>query len=179
QLPIAVEAADGSRDEGLPPMTPAETVQAELEVLGYDASRHLLDRYAELTAALGALCGGVRARDLSALPAGTEVLVLGVKVATQTPAVRSGRRIVFTTLDDATGLVDLTFFESVQERCAATVFGSWLLAVRGRVRRVGSGMATVNATHAYDLEELARIWYGGGEDAAAALRERLGREPAR
>ncbi|WP_186355860.1 DNA polymerase III subunit alpha [Streptomonospora sp. PA3] len=179
QLPIALEAAaEEPREEGLPPMTPADAVQAELEVLGYDASRHLLDCYAELTAALGALCGAVRARDLAAVPSGTEVLVLGVKVATQTPAVRSGQRIVFTTLDDATGLIDLTFFESVQERCAATVFGSWLLAVRGTVRRAGSGLATVNATHAYDLEELARVWHEGGEDAAAALRERLGQEPA-
>ncbi|GAA1765659.1 DNA polymerase III subunit alpha [Streptomonospora arabica] len=178
QLPIALEAAaEEPCDRGLPPMTPVDAVQAELEVLGYDASRHLLDCYAELTAALGALCGAVRARDLAAVPAGSQVLVLGVKVATQTPAVRSGQRIIFTTLDDATGLVDLTFFESVQERCAATVFGSWLLAVRGRVRRVGSGMATVNATHAYDLEELARIWHEGGEGAAAALRERLEKDP--
>ncbi|KIH98416.1 DNA polymerase III subunit alpha [Streptomonospora alba] len=180
QLPIALEAAaEDTCDEGLPPMTPADAVQAELEVLGYDASRHLLDCYAELTAALEAVCGAVRARDLTAVPDGAQVLVLGVKVATQTPAVRSGQRIIFTTLDDATGLVDLTFFESVQERCAATVFGSWLLAVRGKVRRVGSGMATVNATHAYDLEELARVWHEGGEDADTALRERLGRAPAR
>src|SRR5690625_930180 len=140
QLPIALETAgEQPRDEGLPPMTPADQVQAELEVLGYDASRHLLDCYAETTAALGALCGAVCARDLAQIPAGRQVLVLGVKVATQTPAVRSGQRIIFTTLDDATGLVDLTFFESVQERCAATVFGSWLLAVRGTVRRVRPG----------------------------------------
>ncbi|QBI54278.1 DNA polymerase III subunit alpha [Streptomonospora litoralis] len=177
QLPIALEAAaEEPRDPGLPPMAPAEEVQAELEVLGYDASRHLLDCYAEPIAALGALCGAVSARDLTAVPAGAEVLVLGVKVATQTPAVRSGQRIIFTTLDDSTGLVDLTFFESVQERCAATVFGSWLLAVRGKVRRVGSGMATVNAARVWDLEELARIWQEGGEEAAAGLRERLGRQ---
>ncbi|GAB3451181.1 DNA polymerase III subunit alpha [Streptomonospora sediminis] len=175
QLPIALEAAEGPHRTGLVPMTPHEQVQAELEVLGYDASRHLLDCYTELTAALGAIGGAVRARDLAAVPPGTEVLVLGVKVATQTPAVRSGQRIIFTTLDDATGLIDLTFFESVQQRCAATVFGSWLLAVRGKVRRAGAGMATVNATHAYDLEELARTWYGGGTGAAAALREQLQR----
>ena len=33
---------------------------------------------------------------------GERVLVLGVKVASQTPAIRSGQRIVFLTLDDAT-----------------------------------------------------------------------------
>ncbi|NYI94405.1 error-prone DNA polymerase [Streptomonospora nanhaiensis] len=179
QLPMALEAVEAPPEEGLPAMTPAEEVQAELEVLGYDASRHLLDCYAELTAELEAGCGAVRARDLARVPAGAEVLVVGVKVATQTPAVRSGQRIIFATLDDATGLVDLTFFESVQERCAATVFGSWLLAVRGRVRRVGSGMATVNATHAWDLEELARTYHEAGPDARRALRRRLAEDPAR
>ena len=38
----------------------------------------------------------------------------GVKVATQTPPIRSGHRVIFLTLDDATGPVDLTFFEDVQ-----------------------------------------------------------------
>ncbi|WP_017555852.1 DNA polymerase III subunit alpha [Nocardiopsis baichengensis] len=168
QLGLAVEPGAAAREAGLPEMTPAEEVQAELQVLGYDASRHLLDCYAEVLAALAARHGAVRARDLSRARHGEQVLVLGVKVATQTPAVRSGQRIIFTTLDDATGLVDLTFFESVQDRCAATVFGSWLLAVRGRVRRAGSGPPTVNAAEAFDLEELARLWHEEGAEAMDA-----------
>ncbi|MFC4565448.1 DNA polymerase III subunit alpha [Nocardiopsis mangrovi] len=170
QLPISLEQVGEPRGGSLPEMTVAEEVQAELEVLGYDASRHLLDCHADVLAELAAAHGAVRARDLHRAPAGSEVLVVGVKVATQTPAVRSGQRIIFTTLDDATGLVDLTFFESVQDRCAATVFGSWLLVARGRVRRAGSGLPTVNATHAYDLEELARI---RREEGSEALGERL------
>ena len=59
------------------------------------------------------------------------MLVAGVKVATQTPPIRSGRRVVFLTLDDATGPVDATFFEDAQGPYAATVFHSWLLVVRG------------------------------------------------
>ncbi|CAM3863004.1 DNA polymerase III subunit alpha [Nocardiopsis rhodophaea] len=157
QLPIGL--VEETRAGELPEMTMAEEVQTELEVLGYDASHHLLGCYADLVAELVSHHGAVLSRDLHRARPGEEVLVLGVKVATQTPAVRSGQRIIFTTLDDATGLVDLTFFESVQDRCAATVFGSWLLAVRGRVRRVGGlGLPTVNATHAYDLDELAGIW---------------------
>ena len=68
---------------------------------------------------------------------GREVWVAGVKVATQTPPVRSGRRVVFLTLDDATGPVDATFFEDVQGPYAATVFHSWLLVIRGVLRRTG------------------------------------------
>ena len=50
--------------------------------------------------------------------------VAGVKVATQTPPIRSGRRVVFLTLDDSTGPVDATFFEDAQGPYASTVFGS-------------------------------------------------------
>jgi error-prone DNA polymerase len=151
----------------LPPMTPAEVVEAELEILGMDVSRHVLTFYAGLLAALGV----VRAADLPGRPAGSEVLVAGVKVATQTPAVRSGQRVIFATLDDATGPVDLTFFESVQDRCAATVFGSWLLVARGRVRHAGDTAVSITANACWDLAALHEEWRRGGPDALrAALR---------
>jgi error-prone DNA polymerase len=79
-----------------------------------------------------------------------------VKVSIQTPAVRSGQRIIFASLDDSTGLVDLTFFESAQDRCAATLFGSSLLLVRGRVRRVSTAQATISALDCWDLTKVAK-----------------------
>ncbi|WP_017611695.1 DNA polymerase III subunit alpha [Nocardiopsis salina] len=163
----ALEVAGSAPQAHLPPMSAEERTGAELQVLGYEVERHLLEGHAEVLAALAADHHLVRARDLHLVPTGGQVLVAGVKVATQTPAVRSGQRIIFTTVDDATGLVDLTFFESVQERCAATVFGAWLLVARGRVRRAGSGMATVTATHALDLVELGRAWQEGGRPGLA------------
>ncbi|TDD89143.1 DNA polymerase III subunit alpha [Actinomadura rubrisoli] len=146
---------------GLPPMTPAEVVEAELDILGLDVSRHVLSFYDGLLAALGV----VRAADLPDRPAGSEVLVAGVKVATQTPAVRSGQRVIFATLDDATGPIDLAFFESVQDRCAATVFGSWLMVVRGRVRHAGARAVSVTAAACWDLATLNEEWRRGGTDA--------------
>ncbi|MEU5881287.1 DNA polymerase III subunit alpha [Spirillospora sp. NPDC047279] len=149
----------------LPAMTPAEVVEAELEILGMDVSRHVLSFYDDLLAALGV----VRARDLPEREAGSEVLVAGVKVATQTPAVRSGQRVIFATVDDATGPVDATFFESVQDRCAATVFGSWLLVIRGRVRRPGLRAVSLNATACWDLVSLYEEWRRGGTPAVRRL----------
>ena len=81
-------------------------------------------------------------------------LVAGVKVATQTPPIRSGRRVVFLTLDDSTGPVDATFFEDVQGPYAATAFHSWLLLVRGRLRRTGQRGVSLRATGAWELTEL-------------------------
>ena len=105
---------------GLPEMTDAERVRAELEVLGLDASRHVVDFYTPMLDALGV----TPSRELLSRRNQAELLVAGVKVATQTPPVRSGRRVVFLTLDDSTGPVDATFFEDAQGPYAATVFGS-------------------------------------------------------
>lgn len=164
ESPLEIDLTGDVPAGELPPMTPAEVVEAELDILGMDVSRHVLTFYDGLLDALGV----VRAVDLPGRPDGSEVLVAGVKVATQTPAVRSGRRVIFATLDDATGPVDLAFFESVQDRCAATVFGSWLLVARGRLRRSGARAVSITAYACWDLNALYGEWLAGGPDAARA-----------
>ncbi|MGV1008448.1 MAG: DNA polymerase III subunit alpha [Dermatophilaceae bacterium] len=153
---------------GLPELTRTERVRAELEILGLDASAHVVDVYGPMLDALGV----VRARRLLDARSRSEVWVAGVKVATQTPPVRSGRRVVFLTLDDGTGPVDATFFEDVQGPYAATVFHSWMLLVRGIVRRTGRRGLSVRATGAWELSRLWEAWSaagGSGPDAQAAL----------
>ncbi|MFI6908847.1 DNA polymerase III subunit alpha [Nonomuraea sp. NPDC050394] len=149
----------------LPEMTESEMVEAELEILGIDVSRHVIRFHDELLD----LIGVVRSQDLLGQRNGAEVLVAGVKVATQTPAVRSGQRVIFATLDDSTGPVDLTFFESVQGRCAATVFGSWLMVARGVIRRTGPRAISMRAVDCWDLVDLDRLWRVQGIDAVRAL----------
>ena len=144
-------------------LTPAERVEAELEILGIDLSLHVVSFYEDLLGQLGV----VRSAGLHRCRAGSRILVAGVKIATQTPAIRSGMRIIFATLDDATGPVDLAFFESVQPRCAARVFGSWLLVVRGRVRRTG-GSVSVNGEECWDLAALEEIRAASGIGAVRA-----------
>ena len=150
---------------GLPEMTDAERVSAELEVLGLDASRHVVDFYLPVFGALGI----VRAKDLLGTRSKSEVLVAGVKVATQTPPVRSGRRVVFVTLDDGTGCADATFFEDAQGPYAATVFHSWLLVIRGEVRRTGPRGISLRATGAWELPTLYEAWNSAGLDAVDDL----------
>jgi error-prone DNA polymerase len=165
-------------------LDPGERVAAELDILGFDVSQHVLEFYRDLLAGLGV----VRSAELDRCQQGELILVAGVKVATQTPAVRSGQRIIFATLDDAVGLVDLAFFESVQERCAARLFGSWLLLVRGKVRRSGAGTSrpgsgpgsvpgrpdaapvavTVNGTECWDIPALDEIRVSQGMTAVRA-----------
>ncbi len=148
----------------------AERVAAELEILGFDLSGHVLGFFRDLLDGLGV----VRSTGLHRHDPGSMILVAGVKVATQTPAVRSGQRIVFATLDDEAGLVDLAFFDRAQQRCADKLFGSWLLLVRGRLRRAGPGTRgayTVNAEDCWDLRALDQIRATRGLPAVrAALR---------
>ncbi len=171
---LALDLDDGpdeTRVTGLPELTAAEQVEAELEVLGLDATQHVVSCYEPFLAALGV----VRARDLLRCRSRVEVLVAGVKVATQTPPVRSGRRVVFVTLDDATGPVDATLFEDAQAGYAATVFHSWLLVVRGLIRRTGPRGISLNATGAWELSALRAAWEIGG---MPAVEVEMARRPA-
>ncbi|KRE63210.1 PHP domain-containing protein [Nostocoides sp. Soil756] len=149
---------------GLPEMTGPERVRAELDVLGLDVSAHVIAFYEPLLAALGV----TRSRDLVGSRSRREVWVSGVKVATQTPPVRSGRRVVFLTLDDGTGPSDCTFFEDVQGPYAGVVFHSWMLLVRGVLRRTGDRGVSIRATGAWELAALWDAWQLGGLTAVRA-----------
>jgi error-prone DNA polymerase len=143
---------------GLPEMSGAERVRAELEILGLDVSSHVVDFYEPLLTALSV----TRSRDLMRRRSRSELLVAGVKVATQTPPIRSGRRVVFLTLDDGTGPVDATFFEDAQGPYAATLFHSWLLIVRGELRRTGPRGVSLRATGCWELPGLHELWQREG-----------------
>ncbi|MGD6751034.1 DNA polymerase III subunit alpha [Streptomyces sp. BH105] len=156
----------------LPDLDDAERLGAELGVLGMDTSRHLLGDHRELLDELGV----TSAHRLGDLPHGQVVLVAGAKGAVQTPPVRSGKRVIFTTLDDTSGLVDCAFFEDSHDAAAHTVFHSWLLLVRGVVQRRGGGSGkalSVTGSAAWDLAELAELRRTGG---LSAVTERLTEE---
>jgi len=173
-LDLGDEPAEGEVS-GLPEMTAEERMRAELEILGLDASRHVVDSYAEFLEQLGV----TRSKDLLRRRSKAELLVAGVKVATQTPPIRSGRRVIFLTLDDATGPVDATFFEDAQGPYAATVFHSWLLVVRGELRRTGRRGVSVRATGCWELPELHALWRSARtpEEGMAAVHELMSAIP--
>jgi error-prone DNA polymerase len=163
--PELPEGPSWAESSGLPEFTDAELVRAELEVLGLDASRHVIDFYRPFLAALGAVPAG----ELLGCRSGAEMLVAGVKVATQTPPIRSGRRVVFVTLDDGSGCTDSTFFEDAQGPYAATVFHSWLLVIRGVLRRTGSRGVSLRATGAWELPALHEAWEADGLEGVREL----------
>ena len=150
--------AAGLEGSGLPEFTDAELVRAELEVLGLDASRHVIDFYRPFLAALGAVPAG----ELLAAAAARRCWWPGSRWPPRPRRSGPGRRVVFVTLDDGTGCTDSTFFEDVQGPYAATVFHSWLLVVRGVMRRTGPRGVSMRATGAWELPALHEAWEAGG-----------------
>jgi error-prone DNA polymerase len=160
-LPFVQEEAGA----GLSEYSDAERVKAELEVVGMDVSRHLLAFYRPLLEDLDV----TPAARLGDLKGDRWLMVAGVKVASQTPAVRSGQRIIFLTLDDGTGLSDVTVFERVQPWCAKAIFHGFLLAVWGRLRRTGVRGASLVAERVWDLTDLSRARAEGRLDQALSV----------
>jgi error-prone DNA polymerase len=181
QLGLALDEQSQTNRQGeeLGQYTELEQIEAELEITGIDARRHLMSLYRPLLRELGV----TPAVDLRFMRNDAEVWVAGVKVSTQTPAIRSGQRIIFLTLDDFTGPIDVTLFERWQARCARTVFHSWLLLVKGVVRKRGGASlihemdptnvgVTVVAHEAFDLVEFAADRKEGRTPATALGRQR-------
>ncbi|MFG2880729.1 DNA polymerase III subunit alpha [Streptomyces sp. NPDC048297] len=164
QLPLDAGAVGGAEPSGLPEMTGREALSAELNTLGVDVSRHLMEHHHRLLREIGA----TDAAHLAGMRAGQRVLVAGVRASTQTPPIASGKRIIFVTLEDGSGLVDLAFFEDSHPACAHTVFHSGLLLVRGTVQVRGTRRTVVGAM-AWDLDEIAAARRDSGPEAALAL----------
>jgi error-prone DNA polymerase len=139
---------------GLPAMTASESVKYEIDRLGIDMSRHMIEFYGDFLNAIGA----VRSSDLLKQRSQSSVLVAGIKVAMQTPPVRSGKRVIFLTLDDGYGLSDSTFFTDVQSEYANVLYSTSLLLVRGVTRRTGARGISIRATGAWDLRAAYESW---------------------
>ena len=146
QMTFGFKAPD-LKPSGLPDLTNTEKVRTEIETLGMEVSSHLLEFYGHFLNQIGA----VKSSDLLKQRSGSSILVAGVKVALQQPPVRSGKRVIFLSIDDGFGCSDATFFTDTHEQFAQTLFSSKLLLVRGVVRRTGPKGVSIRATGAWDL----------------------------
>src|SRR5699024_11820534 len=96
---------------------------------------------------LGAL-GATTADQLLKLRNHPRVLVAGVRVATQTPPMRSGDRVVFISVDDGTGVIDASFFAQAQHATGDILFSTRLMLIEGTTRRTGTRGITLQAIRA-------------------------------
>ncbi len=81
--------------------------------------------------------GFLSKKDLETIPNNSIVKVAGALVMVHTPPTRSGKRVMFITIEDETGLIDLVAFEDVQKKWAREIFTSEILAVEGILKKEG------------------------------------------
>ena len=139
----------------LPEPSIVDKVRAELDLMAVDVSEHLMESHRPLLDKLGV----TTADKLLGLRNGSEVLVAGVRVATQTPPMRGGRRVVFISIDDGIGCVDSVFFHEAQEESGSLLFGTRLLLIRGTTRRTGPKGISLSASKAWDLSRPETLPY--------------------
>lgn len=147
-LPLP-DGAAGTARQAIADFRPAERYLKEYELTGLMVRVHFMrfvrerlarERY--LTAAEVRNCQG-----------GELVKVAGVPICPHRPPTRSGKTVVFLSLEDETGLVDLTIFEDVYQRYGHLIFTDPRppLAALGRVdRRGGHVSVTVSRLRALD-----------------------------
>jgi len=110
---------------------PLERDLREYYALGLTVERHLMQHWRPRLRGRG-VSDCARARRL---PHGHPVTVAGLCIRPHRPPTKSGRTVVFLTLEDETGLIDVTVFEDVYMRWGADLFVSPLLLVSGRIDR--------------------------------------------
>ena len=111
--------------------TEGDDIVADYAATGLSLRRHPLALLRGRLVREGFVC----ARDLRTLPHGTRVRAGGLVINRQRPGTATG--IVFATLEDETGYVNLVVWSSLVERQRRPLLGARLLGVDGEVQREG------------------------------------------
>jgi DNA-directed DNA polymerase III PolC len=128
-----------ARELALPPLpeyAPARRIESELAILGYSTTAHPVD----------ALWGGEGSRGATPCALvpdriGRVVTVYGQVVALRRLRTRTGRPMLFATIEDGTGIVEATLFPDAYERWAGELQGRGPFRIRGRVEERDDGIS--------------------------------------
>jgi DNA polymerase III alpha subunit len=100
--------------------------------------------------------GVVKARQLRSIPSGKTVRVSGLLVIVHTPPTKSGKRVMFLTLEDESGMFDAVVFSKVQKVFARVIYTSELLTVEGKLQRQGRNGLSISII----VEKVILPWSG-------------------
>ncbi len=128
-LPLAPSPSKPHTLPLLPPPTEGEAVAGDYASLGLTLRRHPLALLRGHLSQRRLLC----ARDVGEVPAGTSVATAGLVINRQRPGTASG--VIFATLEDETGFINLVVWSQVFERHRAALLGARLLGVEGEIQR--------------------------------------------
>jgi error-prone DNA polymerase len=147
ELPLAPAPRAPEGTPLLAPPTEGQNIAADYRSAGLTLGRHPLALLREELAAEGI----VTAAGLRELPHGRVVRVAGIVTARQRPQSAGG--VMFVTLEDETGHVNLIVWERVWSRARRAANNSRLLEVRGQLQKEG-GVTHVVASRLVDRSQL-------------------------
>ncbi|OUN01537.1 MAG: hypothetical protein BAA04_07905 [Firmicutes bacterium ZCTH02-B6] len=150
QLPAVLDGARRAREAqrhwdlrtetppaALEDFPPLERDLREYYALGVTVERHLMQHWRPRLRQRGVRTCAEAAQ----LPHRHPVTAAGLSIRPHRPPTKSGRTVVFLTLEDETGLIDITVFEDVYMRWGDDLFVSPLLLVSGKIDRHGEGVS--------------------------------------
>ena len=127
----------------------------ESDLMQVSASTHIMAPFREDLKT----CGFIQSTALKWKGHERRVKTGGRVIIIHTPPTRSGKRVMFLTLEDEEGLFDLTVFEDVQARYAKKILASAVLLVEGVVNRFGLRGVSIVARRFWTLRE----FFGHGQ----------------
>lgn len=135
-LPVAEELS-------LEDFTPWEKHRQEKEVLGIDIRCHPMAYYRPWLEEQGFQHSG----SIKKLPPGAAVKIAGILVRPHRPPTRSGKTVVFFSVEDEYGLADVTVFEDIYQRYGQEIYGArgGLMVVEGTVQDRDRGHGVIAA----------------------------------
>ena len=139
-----------------------DKVRAELELLGLTVTCHPLELYEEELRKMGV----VMSYELPELGDEVPVTVAGVYERAQNPWMRSGRRTMFLTLEDAYGLYECVCFQSKLAQIAPVVARASYFLVRGRLQNNHKRGLAIVAEEVLDLDKVMGSRKTGARESA-------------
>lgn len=98
----------------------------------------------------------IKSVDLRRLPSGSRVRVVGLLIIVHTPPTKSGKRVMFLTMEDESGLIDVVVFPKAQKGFARTILTSEVLAIEGKLQRQGARGISISII----MERVIKNWSG-------------------
>ena len=121
----------------------------ESDLIQVSASTHIMASFREDLEK----CGFIKSTSLKWKADRDMIKTAGRVIIIHTSSTKSGKRVMFLTLEDEDGLFDLTVFEDVQVRYAKKILASAVLLVEGVLNRSGLRGVSIVARRFWTIRE--------------------------
>ncbi len=115
-----------------------EKLFLEYKILGINVKEHFMSHWREKLKPMGIKTS----KDLKSIPDNRLVKVAGLTIRPHRPPTKSGKTIVFLSLEDEFGLVDITIFNNIYQKYGTLLFSGKCppLIITGTIQRRGKGI---------------------------------------